>query len=368
VSQVTLQNVTKRFGQVRAVDDVSLEVREGELVALLGPSGCGKTTTLRMIAGFVAASEGRILIGDADVTMLPPYRRNTGMVFQGYALFPHMTVSQNVAFGLEMRKVAAPEIRGRVEEALRMVRLDGLGERMPRQLSGGQQQRVALARALVVRPEVFLLDEPLSNLDAKLRQSVRVEIRQLQQSLGLTTIFVTHDQEEALTLADRLVVMSQGRVQQIGSPSELYERPRNHFVADFIGRSNFFHGRVVAPGLFRSAGGLDLRYADDGAGPRGAAILAVRPEKIAIEAGHGGEADAGGGTGAGDRNLVPATVSFITYLGAATEITLRLASGEEMVMSRPNDADGPSTGFAVGEPVRAVWSATVGLLLEPPAS
>jgi putative spermidine/putrescine transport system ATP-binding protein len=360
MSQVSLRHLAKRFGQVTAVDDVNLEVREGELVALLGPSGCGKTTTLRMIAGFIAASGGRILIGDQDVTDLPPYRRNTGMVFQGYALFPHMTVNQNVAFGLEMRKVAKADIPPRVAEALRLVQLGHLGERLPRQLSGGQQQRVALARALVIRPEVFLLDEPLSNLDAKLRLTVRIEIRQLQQSLGLTTVFVTHDQEEALTLADRLVVMSQGKVQQIGSPTELYERPANHFVADFIGRSNFLAGSVVEPGRFRSKGGLEVAFADTGAGPRGEGVLAIRPEKAAlVEEG-----------GAGP-NRFPGTVAFVTYLGSATEVRVRLASGEEVTVTRPNTTpiDDPlhAAGLlAPGMPVTVAWPAAAALLLAPP--
>ncbi|MCC7275798.1 MAG: ABC transporter ATP-binding protein [Alphaproteobacteria bacterium] len=360
MSQVSLRRLVKRFGAVKAVDDVTLDVREGELVALLGPSGCGKTTTLRMIAGFIAATEGQILIGDRDVTHLPPYRRNTGMVFQGYALFPHMTVAQNVAFGLEMRKVAKADIAPRVAEALRLVRLDGLGERMPRQLSGGQQQRVALARALVIRPEVFLLDEPLSNLDAKLRLSVRVEIRQLQQSLGLTTVFVTHDQEEALTLADRLVVMSQGSVQQIGTPEALYERPANHFVADFIGRSNFLEGRVTAPGMFRTRGGLDVAFADTGASPRDAGVLAIRPEKVQV----GGEAGP---------NRFPGTIEFVTYLGAATELRVRLASGEAVAVTRPNDTpagDGAVAARAAmpGQPVTVSWPPAAALLLAPPAA
>ncbi len=373
MSQVSLRRLAKRFGTVTAVDDVTLDVRDGELVALLGPSGCGKTTTLRMIAGFITASDGQILIGDQDVTHLPPYRRNTGMVFQGYALFPHMTVFQNVAFGLEMRKVARADIGPRVAEALKLVQLGGLAERMPRQLSGGQQQRVALARALVIRPELFLLDEPLSNLDAKLRLSVRIEIRQLQQSLGLTTLFVTHDQEEALTLADRLVVMSQGKVQQIGSPTELYERPANHFVADFIGRSNFLDGTVTAPGRFRTRGGLDVAFADSGAGPRHAGVLAVRPEKASLAADTG---DGSGGNGS-DPNRFPGTVAFVTYLGASTEVRVRLASGEEVTVTRPNDTPmGPAgqgahrhgLAIAEGTPVTVAWPPAAALLLEPPGA
>src|SRR2546421_3059511 len=258
MARLELINLSKLYGEHAAVAGVTLDVADGEFLVLLGPSGCGKTTTLRMIAGFVEPSGGSATIGGTDVTYLPPWRRNTGMVFQSYALFPHMTVAENVAFGLEMRKISKTDIAARAKEVLRMVRLDGYADRLPRQLSGGQQQRVALARALAVRPDVLLLDEPLSNLDAKLREEVRIEIRELQRKLGLTTIMVTHDQEEALTMADRLVVMSHGKVQQIGSQRDLYEHPANAFVAGFVGRTNFVRGRVEAPGLFRSESGLAI--------------------------------------------------------------------------------------------------------------
>src|SRR5215831_18478844 len=276
MARVDLLGLSKRYGDQHAVRAVDLRVEQGELVVLLGPSGCGKTTTLRLIAGFAEASAGRVLLGGRDVTRLPPYRRNTGMVFQGYALFPHLSAADNVGFGLEMRRIPAPERRRRVEEALRLVRLDGLGDRLPRQLSGGQQQRVALARALVIEPDVLLLDEPLSNLDAQLRQEVRVEIRDLQRKLGLTTVMVTHDQEEALTMADRLVVMSHGRVQQVGSQRDLYERPANAFVAGFVGRTNFLHGRIEAPGVFRTKSGLAIRCDERSA--NGGKTLSLRPE------------------------------------------------------------------------------------------
>ncbi|WP_083854556.1 ABC transporter ATP-binding protein, partial [Teichococcus cervicalis] len=258
MGSLVLEALNKRYGASTAVERVDLEVRQGEMVALLGPSGCGKTTTLRMVAGFIEPSAGRILIGGQDVTSRPAHARDTGMVFQSYALFPHMSVAQNVAFGLEMRKIGRAERDSRVAEALRLVRLDHLAERMPRQLSGGQQQRVALARALVVNPAVFLLDEPLSNLDAKLRGEVRMEIRALQQRLGLTTLIVTHDQEEALTMADRLVVMDRGRVRQVGTAEELYEQPADPFVAGFVGRCNLVEGRLEAPGEFRARGGALL--------------------------------------------------------------------------------------------------------------
>jgi putative spermidine/putrescine transport system ATP-binding protein len=258
MARLELLDLSKRYAGQVAVEKVTLEVAQGEFLVLLGPSGCGKTTTLRMIAGFVQPSGGSVRIGPRDVTDLPPWKRNTGMVFQSYALFPHMSVEANVGFGLEMRKVPKAEIAPRVAEALRLARLERFSERFPRELSGGQQQRVALARALAIRPDVLLLDEPLSNLDAKLREEVRIEIRELQQRLGLTTVMVTHDQEEALTVADRLVVMAEGRVRQIGTQQDLYERPADRFVASFVGRSTFLEGEVTGPGRFRSAGGLDL--------------------------------------------------------------------------------------------------------------
>jgi putative spermidine/putrescine transport system ATP-binding protein len=324
MAQVTLPNLLKRFGTTLAVDDVSLDVPDGELVALLGPSGCGKTTTLRMIAGFIAADAGRILLADRDITGLPPNRRNAAMVFQRYALFPHMTVAQNVAFGLEMRRRARHEIDSLVADALRQVRLQGFEARLPRELSGGQQQRVALARALVIKPDVLLLDEPLSNLDAKLRHEVRLEIRELQKRLGLTTVFVTHDQEEALVLADRLVVMHQGAVQQIGSPTDLYDRPANYFVADFIGKSNFFRGRMIGDREFATEKGTRIRLA---AIPQNstADLLALRPEKIMLGA-------------AADQmpNRYSARIELITYLGPITEYQMRLGNGDTLVLHEQN--------------------------------
>ena len=259
MARLDIASLAKRYGDFYAVRDVTLSVADGEFLVLLGPSGCGKTTTLRMVAGFIEPTSGTVRLGGTDVTLLPPWKRNAGMVFQSYALFPHLSVAQNVAFGLEMRKLPRADIERRVEEVLALVRLQGYGGRLPRQLSGGQQQRVALARALAIRPDVLLLDEPLSNLDAKLRQEVRVEIRELQRQLGLTTVMVTHDQEEALTMADRLVVMNEGQVRQVGSQRDLYERPSDRFVAGFVGRSTFLAGTVEAPGRFRSDGGLSLR-------------------------------------------------------------------------------------------------------------
>jgi len=340
MSSVSLKSLSKRFGEHVAVRDFSLEIADGEFLVLLGPSGCGKTTTLRMIAGFVEPSAGRILFGERDVTDLPPYRRNTGLVFQGYALFPHLTVFENVAFGLRMRKLDAAAVEKRATEALRLVRLETLGERMPRQLSGGQQQRVALARALAIEPEILLLAEPLSNLDAKLREEVRVEIRQLQRRLGLTTVMVTHDQEEALSVADRLVVMENGEIQQIGTQRELYNSPRNQFVANFIGRTNFLAGAVGAPGRFRTESGLEIAVAGPAAQQR---LLAVRPERIRL------------GPANGAANRFPATVEFVSYLGATTEYVVRLASGDLLAVETHNTrADGAAI-IEVGSAIEVSW-------------
>src|SRR5262245_54206509 len=279
MARLRIDGVSKRYGEVDAVRAVTLDVADGEFVVLLGPSGCGKTTTLRVVAGFAEPDSGSVALGERDITQLPPWKRNAGLVFQNYALFPHLTVAQNVAFGLEMRKVGAAERARRVGEALQLVRLEHFAGRLPRQLSGGQQQRVALARALVFHPDVLLLDEPLSNLDARLRHDVRVEIRELQRKLGLTTVMVTHDQEEALIMADRLVVMGEGRIRQVGSQQDLYERPAEKFVADFVGRSTFIDGRMDGPGRFVSAGGLVVACEAEGTGN---ASLALRPERLAL--------------------------------------------------------------------------------------
>lgn len=288
--EVNLDHVSKQFGNVKGVADVHVRIQPGEFFTFLGPSGCGKTTTLRMIAGFYYPSEGRILFGSNDVTTLPPNKRNTGMVFQNYALFPHMTVFENIAFGLQVRKVAKSDIVQRVERAQKQVHLEGYGSRRIDQLSGGQQQRVALARALVIEPQILLLDEPLSNLDAKLREETRIEIKRLQLELGITTIYVTHDQAEAMAMSDRIMVMQGGVVQQIGSPEEIYHRPVNRFVASFIGESNLWEGTVeriedgeavirIAPDLVLT--GLIANASPDcqlEAGKR--VTMSIRPESI----------------------------------------------------------------------------------------
>jgi len=340
MARLRLDGLSKRYGEFYATRDVTLDVADGEFVVLLGPSGCGKTTTLRMIAGFVEPTEGTVRLGEAEVTRLPAWKRNTGLVFQNYALFPHLTVAQNVAFGLEMRKTPQAEIAPRVEEALGLVRLAHLGDRLPRQLSGGQQQRVALARALVFRPDVLLLDEPLSNLDAKLRQEVRVEIRKLQQRLNLTTVMVTHDQEEALTMADRLVVMNEGRVCQVGTQRDLYERPADHFVAGFVGRSSFLEGRLEEAGRFRSEGGLAVACGGQERGPeRGPALMALRPERVEVAAEEPPGLD----------NVFPGEVEFVSYLGGLIDIHVRLSPRDLVIAQVPNREDGflPEAGDRV---------------------
>jgi ABC-type Fe3+/spermidine/putrescine transport system ATPase subunit len=284
--KIRLAGLVKRFGGATAVDRVVLEVGDGELFTLLGPSGCGKTTLLRLIAGFYVPDEGEIWFGERRVDALAPYERNIGMVFQNYALWPHMTVRQNVTYGLKLRRLSADEIRARLDAGLRKVNLLGLEDRYPGQLSGGQQQRVALARALVLNPDILLLDEPLSNLDAKIRVQVRGEIRTLQRELGITTVYVTHDQEEALSLSDRVAVMQDGRVQQTAAPKELYERPVNRFVADFVGTNNFITGVCRTVDAVRTLvetplGALHGR-AVAGVVAGGRCVLAIRPENIAL--------------------------------------------------------------------------------------
>ncbi|MAM09539.1 MAG: Fe3+/spermidine/putrescine ABC transporter ATP-binding protein [Rhizobiaceae bacterium] len=357
MSELIIEHLAKAYGDTRVVKDINLHVEEGELVALLGPSGCGKSTTLRMIAGFVKPTEGRILLGGEDISRLPPYRRDTGMVFQSYALFPHMSVADNVGFGLEMRKIGRAERDERIKKALSMVRLDHLAERMPRQLSGGQQQRVALARALAINPKMLLLDEPLSNLDAKLRGEVQHEIRNLQQRLGLTTLMVTHDQDEALTMADRLAMMEGGVVRQIGTPQEIYDTPNDVYVAGFIGRCNLIAGRQKEPGLFVSEGGSELPC--DPATDAGAreVTFALRPEKIKL-------VPVASELGPGDDPMRQrARISGMAYLGAQTEFGLDLA-GTALVAVMPTPSrNTPLSALKPGAEVFATWQAQDARLL-----
>lgn len=286
MSQVKLEHLYKRFGNVTAVGDFNLEVKDGEFVSFLGPSGCGKSTTLRMIAGFERPTEGDILLGDQVVSsaesnvFVPPEKRNIGMVFQSYAVWPHMTVAENVAYPLKIQKVPREERDKRVQEALEMVHLERYGERYPSQLSGGQQQRVALARALIAQPGLLLLDEPLSNLDAKLRESMRFEISSLQKRLGITVIYVTHDQSEAMTMSDRIVVMNAGVVQQVGKPYDVYTHPANKMVADFIGLVNFLPAEVKGDRIFVK--GTQVSFPNTAGLPQGEAVLGVRPENITL--------------------------------------------------------------------------------------
>ena len=314
MSFLEIDHLQKRFARTTAVEQVHLEVTRGEFVSFLGPSGCGKTTTLRIIAGFESPSSGAIRLDGVDITQRPPHQRNVGMVFQSYALFPNMTVAQNVGFGLKVAKKPAAEITQRVEEMLHLIKLPALGNRFPYQLSGGQQQRVALARALAIRPQVLLLDEPLSALDAKIRVSLRLEIRSIQRELGITTIYVTHDQEEALSLSDRIVVMSEGRVEQIGTPFEIYNFPRTAFVASFVGTLNILRGQVADPAhgkilvdgqdVFASRGLERARTGD-------AVTVALRPEIVSL------------GEVAGNGNRMRGTVEDVNFLGSIVRIRVR---------------------------------------------
>jgi spermidine/putrescine transport system ATP-binding protein len=358
---INFENVTKRFGKVAAVDNVSLSVQEGEFFALLGPSGCGKTTLLRMLAGFETPTEGKILIDGKDVAGLSPNKRPVNMVFQSYAVFPHMTVLDNVSYGLKMEGVAGPEMKQRAEEALELVKLGGYGARKPDQLSGGQRQRVALARALVKRPRVLLLDEPLSALDAKLRDQMRSELTHLQEKVGITFIMVTHDQDEALAMATRCAVMNKGLLQQVATPSDLYEFPNSRFVADFIGSVNMFegvldvdkhdHAIIKAPEIEAPI------YLDHGVtGPEGGTVwVALRPEKIEMKKRAEGEAafkmeDAPQGT-----NVIPGVIRDIVYLGSESNFEVEIAGGRRVKTFRSNLTRWDQEDFTWDEPVWLSW-------------
>jgi iron(III) transport system ATP-binding protein len=321
---LTIENLTKRFGDAVALDGINLRIEAGEIFFLLGPSGCGKTTLLRSIAGFYIPESGRILFGDDDVTRVPPHLRNTGMMFQSYALWPHMTVAKNVAFGLEERKVAAPEIAERVGKALESVRMAAYGERKINQLSGGQQQRVALARALVIRPRCLLLDEPLSNLDAKLRLEMRTEIRRICKEFGLTAIYVTHDQKEALSIADRMAILEGGHIRQAGRPAEVYRAPHSKFVADFMGETNFIDGKITATDgataqVETAIGIFTAKIGGDGwkPAPGTACTLSIRPEGWRLS------------TAAGGANSVAGKIHDRMYLGEMAQYQFATATGAQ---------------------------------------
>ena len=334
---VVLDHVSKSFDDVAAVDDVSLEIGSGEFFSLLGPSGCGKTTTLRMIAGFERPGAGRIRIGDVDVTEMPPHLRPVNTVFQSYALFPHLSVEQNVAFGLRFKSMSKDEGRRRAAEALELVRLGGLGQRRPHQLSGGQQQRVALARALVLSPSVLLLDEPLGALDAKLRRELQVELKSIQREIGITFLYVTHDQEEALTMSDRLAVMAHGKVEQLGAPREVYEHPETAFVADFLGVSNLMRARVL-DGTRVDVGGVTLSAGQGERRAAGVVRLTIRPERVRIEP----PATEG-------ENRVPATIERFVYLGSTTQVFVALPGGDRVqaLVANSGDVEEYDVGAAV---------------------
>jgi spermidine/putrescine transport system ATP-binding protein len=351
---IHLEDVTKRFGDTTAVDRLTLSIERGAFYALLGPSGCGKTTTLRMIGGFEDPSAGRILLGGVDVTDHPPYHRDVNTVFQSYALFPHLSVERNVAFGLERRKIGREEVRRRVGEALELVQLGGLGRRKPAQLSGGQQQRVALARALVNRPRALLLDEPLGALDLRLRKQLQIELKRIQQEVGITFVHVTHDQEEAMTMADRIAVMHEGRIEQAGSAAELYERPRTEFVASFLGVSNLVDAHL------RSVDGVRARVeTHDGAvlhvpaervGPHGsdAVRVGVRPEKVTLV-----PADE---PLPPDCNALRGTITVAAFLGVSLQYMVRAAGGEELTVFAQNDGVAAPASLSPGREVHLAWA------------
>ena len=350
LAAIELVGVDKEFTggghDVRAVEHVDLRIAEGEFFSLLGPSGCGKTTTLRMIAGFEEPTSGQILLHGRDMVGVPPFRRDVNMVFQQYALFPHMDVFDNVAFGLRRKKVAKDEIARRVAEALALVELEGRERRRPRQLSGGQQQRVALARALVNRPRALLLDEPLGALDLKLRQAMQLELKRIQREVGITFVYVTHDQEEALTMSDRLVVMNAGRIEQLGSPRELYEHPATRFVANFIGTSNILTGRLERKGDAWALTGLgpDQRVLVADAGPvaQGEEVeLAVRPEKMVLRAEHDPPPP--------DRCALRVTVTEVVYLGTSTQYRTVTDTGTAVAVYRQNASATPGAEVLTGQ-------------------
>jgi spermidine/putrescine transport system ATP-binding protein len=344
---IEARGAVKAFGQgehaVRALDNVSLTIRKGEFFTLLGPSGCGKTTLLRLIAGFETPTSGQILLGGQDITHLPPNRRPVNTVFQSYALFPHLSVAENVGFGLEMQGRPRAEIADRTARMLALVKMEALAARKTSQLSGGQQQRVALARALAPKPQVLLLDEPLSALDLKLRKEMQIELKRLQHETGITFVFVTHDQEEALTMSDRIGVMSAGKLLQVGNPRDIYTRPANRFVASFIGETNFLPA-TTAPGGVRLGCGALVEVA--GAQGPGAVTLAIRPEHVAI-------------TGPGEAGSIPATLRDLVYFGTDTHCHLALSDGAEVVARVQSPASG-EIGLAEG--------ATVGIRFAPGAA
>ena len=349
---IEMHGVSKRFGTARALDDVSLTIRENEFYALLGPSGCGKTTLLRVLAGFETPDEGDVSLDGRDLIAIRPNRRPVNMMFQSYALFPHLNVFNNVAYGLRMDRVRGTELQERTRDALAMVRLDGLEGRRPNQLSGGQRQRVALARALVKRPRVLLLDEPLAALDKKLRGEMQIELKRLQYAVGITFVVVTHDQEEALEMADRIALMRDGRIEQEGTPKELYEQPASYFAADFIGDMNFFAGTRSAEGL-KLAGGTTLRGHGD-ASPESQAWLAVRPEKLALSARQPPSAG---------NNAVEGEVVDISYSGHYLSVRLRVPEQDTLILAKAATADPSVAQIERGQTLWCLWPPSASRIL-----
>ena len=348
-----IENIQKHYGSVKAVDGIDLTVRQGEFLTLLGPSGSGKTTLLMMIAGFVFPDHGRIVLADRELTRIPPYNRGLGMVFQSYTLFPHMTVFNNVAFPLKMQRCPSEEILQRVNEALAMVHLEGLTTRMPSQLSGGQQQRVSLARALVHRPQLLLMDEPLGALDKKLRGTMQIELKHIQQQVGITVVFVTHDQEEALTMSDRVAVMRDGRLEQVGSAHDLYERPTNRFVADFVGETNFLEVTLDESGTVRTTSGDAIQLpAGSLREDRGPVLLSIRPEKIFFQ-------DAS----CRDDACAHGRVTEILYMGDITKYLINLGSEASVVVKQHNRQGIRQP--AVGDAVVIAWHRENCVVLPP---
>lgn len=342
---IELKNITKKYGNTVALDDVSLYINEGEFITLLGPSGCGKTTLLRIVAGFVEPDSGEVLLNDKIITNIPPNQRPTGMVFQSYALFPHMTVEDNISFGLRMHRMPKPDMQKTVKEVVELVGIQGLEKRFPNQLSGGQQQRVAIARTLALKPAVLLLDEPLAALDRKLRVGMRAELRKLVLHVGITTIFVTHDQEEALTMSDRIAVMDKSRIVQLGTPIEVYDKPRSTFVASFIGNSNLFKGKIYSNAdriLSFSSEGIDLPLPDTFSDKlNSTATLLLRPEHIKLMS-ISGEPQS--------PYEVLGTIRFVTLLGMSTEYEVQLETGAILRVESKRNRD--ETPFEVGTSVR----------------
>lgn len=354
VYEVEVQNVTRRFGDLTAVDAVSLGVRRGEFLTLLGPSGCGKTTLLRMIAGFEIPDAGRVILGGRDVTDLPPYRRDVTTVFQQYALFPHLDVFDNVAFGLARRRIATGEIKRRVGQSLEMVRLSGMERRRPAELSGGQQQRVALARALVLEPRVLLLDEPLAALDLKLRKQMQVELKGLQRRVGISFVFVTHDQEEALTMSDRVVVMNAGRIEQVGRAEEIYERPLTEFVAGFIGISNIIEGTVESSEdevSLINIGNVTVSAQGNQASKGERVRLMIRPEKIRL-------------LSSGSSGAIEGEIESAVYLGDSTQWRVVLEGGQAITALEQNRAPFSSSQNRIGQKVSVTWEPGSAVMLK----